>query len=299
MVSGVYGGVASKMSLRACFPVMHEMESQYGSLFKAMIVKMKKAKREGKKAGGPSGPGGWLTSFKGGLSRIIEELGGRYASAISTGESVHTISKTDDGFAVHLANGSLVQSRELILAVPSYQASEMTSGLSIVLSKTLAAIPYAPIAVVCFGYDANRVQANLDGFGFLVPSKERKRILGSIWTSSIFADRAPVGKVQFRTMVGGDGDHDSAKLSDTQLITLVKRDLDNIVGLSGEPELVKIYRWEYGIPQYHIGHLDKMRIIEGELQRIGGIHLTGNAYYGIGLNDCVKQSFRAVNSLSA
>ena len=299
MVSGVYGGVASKMSLRACFPIMHEMESQYGSLFKAMIAKMKQAKREGKKSGGPSGPGGWLTSFKGGLSLIIDELGRRYASAVTLGKAVQRVSKKDDGFAVCFFDHAEVQCREVILAVPSYQAAQITDDLSAVLSRTLAAIPYAPIAVVCFGNDANRAQANLDGFGFLVPSKEEKRILGSIWTSSIFTDRAPVGKVQFRTMVGGDGDHDSARLSDAELISLVKRDLGSIIGLSGEPELVKIYRWEYGIPQYHIGHLDKMKIIERELQSIRGIHLAGNAYYGIGLNDCVKQAFKVVSSLKA
>ncbi len=299
MVSGVYGGVASRMSLRACFPIMHEMESQYGSLFKAMIAKMKQAKREGKKSGGPSGPGGWLTSFKGGLSRITDELGTRYASDITLDKQVRSVSKKADSSVVRFADSSEIEARELILAIPSNHAAAVTSGLSTDLSKTLAAIPYAPIAVVCFGYDAKNVRGNLDGFGFLVPSKERKVILGSIWTSSIFSDRAPHGKVQFRTMVGGDGDHESAKLSDGELISLVKRDLDSIIGLSGEPELVKIYRWEYGIPQYHIGHLDRMQVIERELRAIGGLHLTGNAYYGISLNDCVKQSYKAVSSLRA
>ncbi|PWB76336.1 protoporphyrinogen oxidase [candidate division GN15 bacterium] len=298
MVSGVYGGVASRMSLRACFPMMYQMESQYGSLFKAMLAKMKEAKRNGKKSGGPSGPAGWLTSFKGGLSRITDELGSRYASDIALNRPVLTVQKNDSGFQVRFTDSSTVDTRDLILAVPSNHAAMVTGELSSELSKTLAAIPYAPIAVVCFGYDASRIRTNLDGFGFLVPSKEGKGILGSIWTSSIFADRAPQGKVQFRTMVGGDGDHESAKLSDGDLIARVTRDLDSIVGLNGEPELVKIYRWEYGIPQYHIGHLDRMQVIERELAAIKGLHLTGNAYYGISLNDCVKQSFKVVGNLT-
>ena len=298
MVSGIYGGVASKMSLRACFPTMHQMESEYGSLFKAMIAKAKEAKRAGKKSGGPSGPGGWLTSFKGGLSRIIDDLGTRYAPDIAVKKPVKSISKSESGFAIRFQENSNITSRELILAIPSNQASAITSPLSPELSNTLAAIPYAPIAVVCFGYDANNVRANLDGFGFLVPSKEGKGILGSIWTSSIFSERAPLGKVQFRSMVGGDGDHLSAKLSDSELISLVKRDLDSIIGLTGDPEMVRIYRWEHGIPQYHIGHLERMQTIERELHSIGGLHLTGNAYYGIGLNDCVKQSFKVVGNLT-
>lgn len=298
MVSGIYGGVASKMSLRACFPSMHQMESEYGSLVKAMIAKAREANRAGRKSGGPSGPGGWLTSFKGGLSRIIDELGTRHASDISVGKPVKSISKLESGFAIHFDDNSDITSRELILAIPSNQASAITRPLSTDLSNTLAAILYAPIAVVCFGYDAKNVRANLDGFGFLVPSKEGKGILGSIWTSSIFSERAPHGKVQFRSMVGGDGDHRSAKLSDSELISLVKRDLDSIIGLTGDPEMIKIYRWEHGIPQYHIGHLERMQTIERELQSIGGLQLTGNAYYGIGLNDCVKQSFKVVGNLT-
>jgi len=298
MVSGVYGGVASKMSLRACFPTMHQMESQYGSLFKAMIAKMKQAKHKGKKSGGPSGPGGWLTSFKGGLSRITDELGQRYSDNITVNRPVRNVSRQANSFVIQFGDNSTTTARELILAVPSNHASTITAGLSTQLSQALDAIKYAPIAVVCFGYDAKNVRANLDGFGFLVPSKEGKGILGSIWTSSIFSDRAPLGKVQFRSMVGGDGDHESAKLSDSELTALVRRDLDSIVGLNGDPELVKIYRWEHGIPQYHIGHLGRMQTIERELQSIGGLHRTGNAYYGISLNDCVKQSFKVVSSLT-
>jgi len=298
MVSGVYGGVASRMSLRACFPIMHEMESQYGSLFRAMIAKMRQAKREGKKSGGPSGPGGWLTSFKGGLSRFTDEFGKRYSSEISLNKQVDSVSRKANLFVVRFTDNTETDTRELILALPSNHASKVTGHLSAPLSKTLAAIPYAPIAVVCFGYDSVKVRASLDGFGFLVPSKEKKQILGSIWTSSIFADRAPVGKVQFRTMVGGDGDHDSAKLSDGEMIELVARDLDSIVGLTGDPELVRIYRWEYGIPQYHLGHLERVQTIERELSAISGLHLTGNAYYGISLNDCVKQSFKVVKNLA-
>lgn len=298
MVSGVYGGVASKMSLRACFPIMHEMESQYGSLFKAMIAKMRQAKNKATTSGGPGGPSGWLTSFKGGLSGITDHLGQRYAENIALNKPVRSVSKEANSFVIQFGDRSTAAARELILAVPSNHASTITAGLSSQLSQALGAIKYAPIAVVCFGCDAKNVRANLDGFGFLVPSKEGKGILGSIWTSSIFSDRAPHGKVQFRSMVGGDGDHASVKLSDTELTSLTQRDLHSIVGLSGEPELVKIYRWEHGIPQYHIGHLEKVQTIEKELQSISGFHLAGNAYYGISLNDCVKRSYKVVTNLS-
>ncbi|MEW6050949.1 MAG: protoporphyrinogen oxidase [Candidatus Zixiibacteriota bacterium] len=292
MVSGIYGGDAERLSLQSCFPIMKEMESEYGSLLKAMIVRGRRHKAAGRTTGGPSGPGGWLTSFHGGLDAIIDALRQKYATEIQTGLGVRSIAKRDSQYLVALADGSLVTATTVILAVPSHAGAEIVKSLSAQLSAALASIPYAPIAVVCMGYPVGAVRADLNGFGFLVPKKERRRILGSIWTSSIFADRAPLGKVQFRTMVGGDGDHESAGLSHSELVELVRRDLDAIVGISGTPEITRIYRWRHGIPQFHIGHSGIMKQIETELALIGNLHITGNAYYGIGLNDCIKQSHR-------
>ncbi len=292
MVSGVFGGVASKLSLKSCFPAMREMEDEYGSLFKAMIAKAKKAKAEGKKSGGPSGPGGWLTSFHGGLNRIIERFHEKYADCITSGSAVAHVKRDGNGYLVTFEDGSTAQAGAVILATPSYQAAKIVSHLSLQLTDSLRQIPYAPISVICMGYDAKQIKRSMDGFGFLVPSKENRRILGSIWTSSIFDKRAPEGKIQFRTMVGGDGDHDSINLSDDDLLAAVKKDLGDVIGIDGEPELVRIYRWKYGIPQYRIGHSKIMTSIESELASNSGLFLANNAYYGISLNDCVKQAFK-------
>ncbi|HDL00800.1 MAG TPA: protoporphyrinogen oxidase, partial [candidate division Zixibacteria bacterium] len=133
--------------------------------------------------------------------------------------------------------------------------------------------------------------------GFLVPKKENLKILGSIWTSSIFSHRAPNGMVQFRTMVGGDGDHESIKLSDDALLDAVQANLDAIVGINGKPTLTKIYRWSRGIPQFKIGHAKIMDKLEKELTQQGNLFITGNAYYGISLNDCIKQSYKVVEQI--
>ncbi len=298
MVSGVYGGMADRLSLASCFPVMREMEDEYGSLFKAMIAKARKAKAEGKKGGGPSGPGGWLTSFNGGLYRLIERFEEFYDQHITTGRPVQSVAKDGDNFVVGFADGETERTRNLILSQPAHLVSKVVADMSPRLSDTLAEIRYAPISVVCLGYDTSQIRTSTDGFGFLVPAKEERGILGSIWTSSIFNQRAPEGKVQFRTMVGGDGDHDSVKLTDDELLSRVKADMADILGISGEPEMVKIYRWTHGIPQFLIGHADRMKTVETELKAIGNLFVTGNAYYGIGLNDCVKQSYRVATSLS-
>ncbi|MCB2230780.1 protoporphyrinogen oxidase [bacterium] len=299
MVSGVYGGVAERLSLKSCFPIMHTMESEYGSLFKAMIARKKQAKAAGRKSGGPSGPGGWLTSFTGGLSAIIERFEELYRDEIVVGNGVERIEKDADDYRLHLRTGESLTARHVILSLPAYAAAPVVSAVSTTLSNALSAIPYAPISVVCLGYPRESVKRPLDGFGFLVPSKEGLTILGSIWTSSIFADRAPQGRVQFRTMVGGDGDHESVNLSDNDLLARVTSDMDSLLGLQGEPEIVKIYRWSHGIPQFRIGHGELLKQIEAELAWAGNLYVTGNAYYGIGLNDCVKQSHRVVEQIVA
>jgi len=297
MVSGVYGGVAERLSLKSCFRIMREMEDEYGSLLKAMIAKKKQAKAAGRKGGGPSGPGGWLTSFYGGLYAIIERFGELYGEYIITGKGVRSLDKEGETYTVQFSDGKTEHADIVILGVPSYHAARIVSELSVPLAAALAEIPYAPISVVCMGFDRGAVRADLDGFGFLVPRVEKRRILGSIWTSSIFADRAPEGKVQFRTMVGGDGDHESMDLPEDELIKIVTDEMHDILGISGEPEVVKTYRWRCGIPQFTIGHAARLAVIEREVQTLGNIFITGNSYHGISLNDCVKQSYAVVNSL--
>lgn len=298
MVSGVYGGVAKRLSLQSCFPIMREMEDQYGSLIKALFAKARAARASGKKAGGPGGPGGWLTSFFGGLYPVIERFAELYSDQITCGVGVKSVRRDNGKLRVELSDGAVETCRHLVLATPSYAAAQIVGELSQPLAEALGKIPYAPIAVVCLGYDAAQVGNSVDGFGFLVPQKEQRRILGAIWTSSIFAKRAPAGKIQFRTMVGGDGDHESIKLTDDELLNVTRSDLGEIMRITGAPETIKIYRWQYGIPQYRMGHRAIMDIVEAELAALPQLHLASNAYYGIGLNDCVKQAHRVVAKIS-
>ena len=301
MVSGIFGGLAERLSLKSCFPVMHEMEKEYSSLFKAMIKKSRKAKAEGKNergSGGPSGPGGRLTSVRGGLYGIIERFVELYSDFIQLDMPVKSISKEDDAYLIHFENNQKISAEHIIIATPSYVAAKITEQLSENLSDSFSKIDYAPIAVVCQGYHQSKIIHPLDGFGFIVPQKEKLRILGSIWTSSIFVDRAPRDYVQFRTMVGGDGDHESLLLSDAELLGRVESDMDGIIGIEGAPEITTIYRWKQGIPQYKIGHDKVIAGIEAELKSFENIYITGNAYYGIGLNDCVKQSYAIARSFS-
>ncbi|RKX22493.1 MAG: protoporphyrinogen oxidase, partial [Candidatus Zixiibacteriota bacterium] len=300
MVSGIFGGRADRLSLKSCFPIMVAMEKEYGSLFKAMIKKSSKNKAERKKAdraGGPGGPGGRLTSIRGGLYGLIERFAELYPDFVQPDMPVKSISREEENYLIHFENSQKISAEYIIIATPSYIAAKITKPLSGKLSAALAGIDYAPIAVVCQGYHKSKIKHPLDGFGFVVPLKEKRGVLGSIWTSSIFTNRAPEGYVQFRTMVGGDGDHESLQLPDDKLLSRIESDLNGIIGIEGAPDITTIYRWKQGIPQYRIGHADIIDEIETELKSLQKIYITGNAYYGIGLNDCVKQSYAIAKSI--
>jgi oxygen-dependent protoporphyrinogen oxidase len=298
MVSGIFGGDARKLSLRACFPIMREMEQEHGSLVKAMIAKKKARKKSGEKSAGPAGPAGRLTSFNNGLYTLIEVFADKYAEAITTGCPIVEITRAENGYRVVREGGSAVEFDAVICATPAFSAAEMVSKMDQSLSHLLESIPYASIAVVCLGYRRQDVGHDLDGFGFLIPRGEGKRILGSIWSSSIFSDRSPEGMVQLRTMIGGATDPEAAELSDGELLDIVTEDLKPVLSIAGGPAYVRIFKYIRGIPQFVIGHPARMEQMKNLLRGHPGLYFTGNAYDGVGLNDCVIRSERVVNEMA-
>ena len=305
MVSGVHGGLARELSLPSCFPIMREMEVRYGCLVKALIARQlakrratKAAGAPKKQSGGPAGPGGHLTSFKSGFDVVIQRLEDRMQPIIRKNRQVSRIRRNETGWEVSDQTGLTVQSRNLVVACPTYSAASFVKELDPELSEAFAAIPYAPIIVVATGHKKEDIRNPLDGFGFLIPRTQGLRTLGSIWTSSIFSERAPEGFVQFRSMLGGDGDHSVLELSDGQLWEILRRELDPLIGIRRDPAFMRIFRWEYGIPQFKIGHRERRAHIERLAARHPGLHVAGNAYYGVGLNDCVKMAYRVAQQIS-
>ena len=294
MVSGIFGGLARELSLPSCFPIMREMELRYGSLVKALIARKRERRTQAgalqKKAGGPAGPGGWLTSFQTGLDILAGALHERLQRIIRTGHPVTGISRRDSLWEVYDDRGHRVRARRVVIACPTGAAARITKEFDQDLSAAFAAIPYAAIAVVASGHRRQDIAHPLDGFGFLIPRSEGLRTLGSIWTSSIFSGRAPEGCVQFRTMLGGAGDPSAIDLSDDELWATVQREIGPLLGIRGAPSFLRIYRWQEGIPQFTLGHRERRRRIEELAGRHQGLYHVGNAYYGVGLNDCVKMA---------
>jgi oxygen-dependent protoporphyrinogen oxidase len=299
MVSGVFGGLARELSLPACFPIMREMELRYGGLVKAMIARQlekrrsqNKTKTAAKKSGGPAGPAGHLTSFKTGLDVLTRRLGARLSSIIKTNHEAVRINRLEDGWEIVDQKGNVARARNVVLACPTFAVAPMLADFDGELSEAFHAFPYAPIIVVATGHRREDIIHPLDGFGFLIPRTQKLRTLGSIWTSSIFSERAPEGFVQFRSMLGGAGDASVLALSDEQLWATLKRELDPLIGIRNDPRFMRVYRWERGIPQFTLGHRERRTRLERLLDRCPGLFVVGNAYYGVSLNECVKMAYK-------
>jgi oxygen-dependent protoporphyrinogen oxidase len=305
MVSGVHGGLARELSLPSCFPIMREMETRYGGLVKALIARQLEKRRARKaagapkkKSGSPAGPGGHLTSFRSGLDVIVQRLEERMQPIFRKNRQVTRIRRNETGWEATDQTGLTVQARNIVVACPTYGAASLVRDFDAELSAAFAAIPYAPIIVVATGHKKEDIRNLLDGFGFLIPRNQGLRTLGSIWTSSIFSERAPEGFVQFRSMLGGDGDHSVLELSDGELWDTIRKELDPLIGIRNDPAFIRIFRWEYGIPQFKLGHRERRARIEKLAARHPGLHVAGNAYYGVGLNDCVKMAYRVARQIS-
>jgi len=327
MSSGIFAGDPYKMSIKHCFPRIKELEQEYGSLIKAMI-KLQRAKRktEAKKMRsyedknfstsqplnlstsqskvGPA-PTGNLTSFYSGAQTLTDALTEKLNGKVRLGVSVQALArhggsasggKKGNPYQLHTSEG-IAYADIVILATPAYTSAEILKGFDLKLSKVLLEISYAPVSVVCFGYKKEKVLHSLNGFGFLIPHIEGRRILGTLWDSSIFPNRAPEGYILLRSMVGGAKSPELAMLDDSVLVNTVFDELKPIVSLKTEPDMVRIYRWEKAIPQYVLGHGEKLGFIDEQLKLYPDLYLTGNAYRGIGMNDCIENAYKITEEI--
>jgi oxygen-dependent protoporphyrinogen oxidase len=292
MASGVFAGNSSRMSLKSCFPRIHEIESEFGSLIRGMIRLQIRAKREGKGKGPGPGPGGKLTSFGQGMSEMTDALTVLLGERVRTSAPVTAVTRSGSRYQVHMAGGGEEEADRVVLASPAYAQAAMLRELAPGVSGLLEEIEYPPVAVVCLGYDTGRLGDYLDGFGFLVPSTEQRNVLGVVVDSNVFPNRAPAGKVLFRAMVGGARTPDKARLPEEQLLDLVRADMRGILGIEMEPEFAKLYQHQRAIPQYPVGHQQRLEAIDSALVEHPGLLLTGNAFRGVSLNDCVENAWR-------
>jgi oxygen-dependent protoporphyrinogen oxidase len=295
MVSGIYAGDPSELSLKATFPRMAEMEERHGSLVKAMIALRRSRGKTGEKGGGPAGPGGTLTSFDLGMETLIQKLAEELGSRVRTEAKVQSMAPAPvGGYQVAATVGGTASTffaRRVVLATPAHVSRGILKEHYPRIARPLGEIPYAGVMVACLIYERDQIAHPLNGFGFLVPRGQGPRMMGCIWTSSIFPSHVRENRVLLRVMMGGARDPEGTMLSEGRTVDLAHVELQRILGrIDGPPIETRLYRHAKGIPQYVLGHLGRLRTLERELEQTPGLELTGNAYRGIGVNDCVRET---------
>ena len=300
MASGVFAGDPEEMSIASSFPRIKQLERDYGGLIRALLAlqrRHRQDRRMGKAVSGPSGPGGKLTSFAQGIQTLVDTLAAKLSENLVLGTEVQSIRKGPDGFILHCSHDPEFKADVVISACPAYALSTFGAPLDTRLAALAGQISYAPLAVVCCGYPRKQVPHDLNGFGFLVTRNSQQALLGTLWDSSIFEHRAPRGKVLLRSMAGGALHPQTLELPDEELLRQVRESLKTILGIEHAPEMVKIYRHPQAIPRYRVGHarlLDEMR---ERAKHLPGFFFTGNAFEGVGINDCVAAARRTAEKV--
>lgn len=300
MVSGIFAGDPETMSLQSCFPRIRELEQEYGGLLRAMLklARKKKAERKaGKEVSSAAGPGGVLTSFVDGIQALTDATCAGLRGRVRTGATVTALRPHEGGWELELASGEKLDADIVISAAPAHTLCELLRPLERELAELVAGIPYASMNVICCGYARERIARDLDGFGYLIPRKEGRNILGTLWDSSIFPQRAPEGFVLLRSMMGGATNPAAIQLSDTEVLARTQSDLRDIMGITAKPDFVRIFRHPQAIPQYLAGHARRLTAIADRLTAQPGLFVAGNAFFGVGLNDCVHASNRTAEQV--
>ena len=293
MATGIYAGDPERLSLKSCFPRIHELEQDYGSLLKAMIHLARQARREksNKKVG--AGPGGNLVSFRNGMCDLVEALQERLDSQglLRCGVEVSRIDcLASYKFKVFLKNDEEIECSHVVIACPAKDASKILRQTMPDVAHMCNSFDYPPITVVAFGIRPHDVDVDLNGFGFLAPGCEKRAILGTLWDSSIFENRAPEGWALLRTLLGGARRRDLIYRSDKELVDITYRELKELVGMKKAPEFVLVHRWQRAIPQYTLGHEERVDAIQKEMRKYPGLYIRCNWIGGVSLNDCIENS---------
>lgn len=285
-VSGVYAGDPERLSFRSAFPSLHEAESSAGSIIRGML-------RAAKSRTGPRERPTLLT-FREGNETLIRALSNNLGPSLHPGVRITGICALNDGsFNMRFeSNGvsDLISTKSLIITTPTNVTGNLLSQLDSSFESLLAPIEYAPVAVVSLGYRRSDIRHSLDGFGFLVPRSSGLRVLGTVWNSSLFPGRAPEGHALLTSFVGGATDPSAAALPTEELASLVHGEISTVLSIAADPVFASITIWPRALPQYNLGHGDRLGAIAKLLQKYPGIWLAGNYLRGPAIGSCVEQA---------
>ena len=292
LLSGVYGGEATHLSVRAVLPRFADMESKHGSLGRAMLSARKKM------AAAPKAPPKPLfSSLKDGMQQMVNALVARLdPKAAKTSSRVESIIRQDNGWTV-CAGYQTDHFDAVLVATPAPAAAAMLQATDDDLARDLGEIQYSSSVTVTLGYDQKVRAALLPGFGFLVPRSAGHRMLAATFVHNKFPHRAPDNRALVRCFLGGARDEQILQSSEQQILQIVRSELGKIIGLEAEPRFARVYKWRSAMAQYSVGHLERLQRIEAARQKYPGLALAGNGYNGIGVPDCVRSGTQAAGKI--
>ena len=292
LLSGIYGGEAASLSVRAVLPRFAEMERTHGSLGRAMLTARKKMTKHADKPAPPL-----FTSLKNGMRQLVESLVPRLnQSSLVTNTTVASLQPEAGGWAVSTGLKS-AHFDAVILAVPTHAAAGLLANSSPELSAELGAIAYSSSITVGLGYDHDVRQSLPPGVGFLVPRSEGKRLLAATFVHNKFPHRAPGDRALLRCFFAGSNAENLWNLSDDAITAAVRNELHQILGLRAAPLFARVYKWKSAMAQYGVGHLERLGRIERLRQQLPKLALAGNGYRGIGVPDCIRSGSEAVKQV--
>jgi oxygen-dependent protoporphyrinogen oxidase len=296
-VSGIYAGDPEQLSLRAAFPMLHEAEKASGSVIRGGF---KSGVKSGQETVNRRRPRPGLLSFRSGNEALMRALATALGSALRSNIAVNEIRHADRKFQVRAQSTSGAEEFEcdrLVLATPTAVSARLLQDLAPAASNALDKISYAPVAVVSLGYKREQIGHSLAGFGFLVPRSSGMRTLGSVWNSSLFRARAPENHVLLTNFIGGATDPAAAALREDELAAIVHREIASTLKISGDPAVTRVTRYSRALPQYNLGHLDRLKTTEDAIAPIPGLLVIGNYWHGPAIGACVKHSLAVAEQI--
>jgi oxygen-dependent protoporphyrinogen oxidase len=300
-VSGVYAGDPEKLSLRAAFPSLEEWEREYGSVLRGAMKSRpsKSAATETASKGPPP-----LCSFRRGLSTLTRAMAARLGGNARAGAHVGSLARAEAGagasYQIHLVQEGreeTIVADQVVIATPAYVAGRLVTGIPAAPAHALSGIAYAGVAVVASGYYGQQARDALNGFGVLIPRSEKHRTLGIVWNSSLFPGRAPSGQFTITSFAGGATDPEMADRPEEEIAAIVEADHAKILGITGQPVALSVWRHPKALPQYNLGHGHVVRAIRECERATPGLYFAGNYIEGPSIGKCVERAFETADAI--
>jgi oxygen-dependent protoporphyrinogen oxidase len=291
LLAGIHAGDIDRLSLLATFPQLAEAERRYGSLTRAVLARGRKTPVNGTLAGSPMSV---FMTLRGGLEELVRTAAASIRHvAIRTGTPVGAIDHAGGAYVVRLGSGERLEAEAVIVTVPPHAAVRMLAGVNGPAATMAGMIRSISTAVIALGFKRDQVRHRLDGHGYVGSHREGVAHTACTWVSSKWPDRAPRESVQLRCFVGRDGAQSALELDDHDLTNTVVEELRPLLGITGSPVVARVYRWQEAMPQYEVGHLERLDAMQAALAATPGLILAGSPYRGVGLPDCIAQGQHA------